>query len=967
MKVSAPESVSVDVAFTELQHLCRTARAGVPAPGARSLLLVDDAGDAARHVLARFRRDAMKDDRVLVAEGRCEPDVPAPYAPFSDIVASVAGWARQTDVALLEKYAGPLVSVVPRLADMDVLHGAVASRAGMAAHCFRGHRHELNEFFQGRDVSPWLTDAIVRFLLDASACQDQLVVICQDMQDADPQGLRIFRLLTRYAYSRSLVVCGVFRSPAAAVLGDVVESGDCRIISLVSSQGGRDVVSAAYRRLTPDAQRLLAAACALRRPADADDLWTMAQLETQETAANRITELTNAGLIDEWSDHRLAVPRHVRVVVDDLLDHRARPHLHAVALTLKGTRTDPYQHAYHADAANAEPATALRRAIETAWGACGYNAALHYAHRFIAVGAPGLQVDPRLLLFFLLNGAGAGAAADVQVADVLASPPGDANLGYLNQLRGYNAAFVTRDLDLALRHFRLAVDYCKRHGPSWNVGWIQNSMAFVLNQQGKTAEALTLEREAFDGARDHGRSHRFLSTILHLNLGRLHRSHAPGTATTLIRTSIERSAGELTVHHLLLSYLTLHNLAYMGGRQSDALAYLRLSVSLFNDQGVAFTKRMLPILSRRFTEQVGPLDADRLLVSDQMELCVAFNFASVHDALGQDVQASEYRRWLRRRLQELREHRCALASAVVGPRRMTVGTDDDQPRASVKVAPMKGLATHGDVLRVWTSADAADDAAAVLADGRPVAWLQTHSSPRAPFDSLVLLDPRSQRLRRRIVADLGQSDDAGAVLTLPDGAAWFDGVETGWPLVGQAGTLHRPFRDRVPGVQAIRARVHVVSPEGPCELGAVVAAFCERTTVPLLTILAFQVDGEEIATTATMAAKYLLETHIDLLVCDGMLVEKRRGVAAPDNIAELKPQFCGKFIDSADARSSRDGSGLLVSRGRRVRVALPSRRLLEQCDGQKTVAQLHAVHGDQGDVFTFFRRARLAGMVRFNL
>lgn len=966
MKVPPPESVSVDVAFTELQHLCRTARTGVAAPGTRSLVLLDDAGDAARHVLTRFRRDAMKHDRVMVAEGRCEPDVPAPYAPFSGIVASVAGWARQTDVALLKKYAGPLVSVVPRLADMDVLHGAVASRAGMAAHCFRGHRHELNEFFQGRDVSSWLTDAVVRFLLDASACQDQLVVICQDMQDADPQGLRIFRLLTRYAYSRSLVVCGVFRSPAVAVLGDIVESGDCRIISLVSSQAGRDVLTAAYRRLTPDAQRLLAAACTLRSPADADDLSTMAQFETQETAAVCITELTNAGLIDEWSDHRLAVPRHVRVVVDDLLDHRARLHLHTLALTLQDTRTDPYRHAYHADAANAEPAPALRRAIETAWGACGFTAALHYAHRFIAAGASGLRVDPRLLLFFLSNGAGAGAAADVQVADVLASPPEDANLGYLNQLRAYNAAFVTRDLDLALRHFRLAVDYCKRHGPSWNVSWIKNSMAFVLNQQGKTAEALTLEQEAFD-AHDHGRSDRFLSTILHLNLGRLHRSHAPGTATTLIRTSIERSAGELTVHHLLLSYSTLHNLAYMEGRQSDALAYLRLSVSLFNDQGVAFTKRMLPILSRRFAELVGPLDADRLLVSDQVGLCVAFNFASAHDALGQDVQASVYRRWLRRRLQELREHRYASASAVVGPERTKVGTDDDQSRASVTVAPMNDLATHDDVVRVWMSGDAAGDAAAALADRRSVAWLRTHSSLGAPFDSVVLLDPRSRRLRRRIMEDLGQPDDAGAVLTLADGAAWFDGVETGWPLVGQAGTLHSRFRDRVPGVQAIRARVYVVSPEWPYELGAVVAAFCERTTVPLLMALAFQVDGEEIATTVTMAAKYLLETHIDLLVCDGMLVEKRRGVAAPDNIAELKPQLCGKFIDLADARSSRDGSGLLVSRGRRVRVASPSRRLLEQCDGQKTVAQLHAVYDGQGDVFTFFRRARMDGMVRFEL
>jgi carbamoyltransferase len=169
--------------------------------------------------------------------------------------------------------------------------------------------------------------------------------------------------------------------------------------------------------------------------------------------------------------------------------------------------------------------------------------------------------------------------------------------------------------------------------------------------------------------------------------------------------------------------------------------------------------------------------------------------------------------------------------------------------------------------------------AQLLAEGLVVGWFQGRMEfgPRALGGRSILADPRGEDTQRRVNVKIKfrESFRPFAPSVLAERAdEWFglDGVESPYMLL-----VAPVLRQDIPAVTHVdgSARVQTVSQAADPRFHALLSAFEAETGCPVLVNTSFNVRGEPIVCTPADAIRCFLDTHMDILVLENILVDKR--------------------------------------------------------------------------------------------
>lgn len=218
-----------------------------------------------------------------------------------------------------------------------------------------------------------------------------------------------------------------------------------------------------------------------------------------------------------------------------------------------------------------------------------------------------------------------------------------------------------------------------------------------------------------------------------------------------------------------------------------------------------------------------------------------------------------------------------------GPRRRFTNRELMYSIRSYDDAVDRALGRHRDSLAIEERPDYCRVAAELIADGHIVGWFQGPSEigPRALGNRSILADPRGadmkDRLNRRVKLREGFRPFAPAVLN-EYSEEWF-GIKDSPFMLRVSGVL----KSGVPAVTHVdgTARVQTVSAEDNPAFHALIAAFHERTGVPLVLNTSFNIGGEPIVETPEDAIRSFLNTGLDCLIFPGRIVHKAGAAARP--------------------------------------------------------------------------------------
>jgi tetratricopeptide (TPR) repeat protein len=593
--------------------------------------------------------------------------------------------------------------------------------------------------------------------------------------------------------------------------------------------------------------------------------------------------------------------------------------------------------------------TALQASV-AAWNLSAYPQALHHAAHAFADPACAAAHDADLFLALLHYEAGNARDCDTHLRAALERSGDRFQRALLQRLAGYNGVFGLKEHAYGLELLASARDTLRAAGRLRDVGWIQNAMAFALMNLRRPAEAMALEEESLTMARLLPNADRYLVAILQLNLGRLHRKSSLDDAVGYFRQSLKDAEGQVDPMLLLLFYITLGNLYLSHDRAADALSYYRRAADVGMDRDLGgFSDRLFALTVHVFPALVA---AEPLILRvDAARLHLSLLMASAYRRLGVPAQALQQEAWVERELDRLGvEERPSLAAEAPA-------FAAEQVAVAAEAGFRTRLEAHAAQVSCRPLPFAGDDVARLLAAGESVAVLvpATDGVP-GEMESLVLFDPRRADVRRRILRDLGRSGVAGGVVALPGAVAVFPGADEEFPCVIQEASLLPEYVGAFTGVAPVRTRVRFI-PEDGGTLRRVLDGFATSTGVPFLAALALQVAGEEIAHDGALALKYFLETSIDHLLVDGLLVEKRHGPAARENFLPLRPRLLSTAYP-ATADTGGEGEAVLVVRRRRIRVGRGGADILPLCDGETPVERIVAAVGSGEEVHRFLHGLR---------
>ncbi|RMH01555.1 MAG: PqqD family peptide modification chaperone [Planctomycetota bacterium] len=258
----------------------------------------------------------------------------------------------------------------------------------------------------------------------------------------------------------------------------------------------------------------------------------------------------------------------------------------------------------------------------------------------------------------------------------------------------------------------------------------------------------------------------------------------------------------------------------------------------------------------------------------------------------------------------------------------------------------------------WVEATHCDQpaaaAAAALDAGEVVAWYRgpAEFGPRALGNRSILADPRRPEMVDRINAAIKKREAfrpfAPTVLA-EEADAWFAGV-TPSPYMSLTVPVRPERAERIPAVVHVdgTARIQTLAPGENEPFRAVIEAFRARTGLPLVLNTSFNIRGEPLVETPADALRSFLDSDLDLLVLEDRLVRKRP--FPTDRLSGLRPRH---LPGTAEQLSDQDGEPLgqrILCGGRSLEVSSLQLGLWEQCDGQRTFAELAAAFAEEWEV-----------------
>ncbi len=180
-------------------------------------------------------------------------------------------------------------------------------------------------------------------------------------------------------------------------------------------------------------------------------------------------------------------------------------------------------------------------------------------------------------------------------------------------------------------------------------------------------------------------------------------------------------------------------------------------------------------------------------------------------------------------------------------------------------------------------ADPAQEAAALLADGRIVGWFQgrAEAGPRALGNRSILADPRPAHMKDTLNHDVKHREAfrpfAPAVLAEKVGE-WFEPAHAS-PFMLLVLPIREDKRGQVPAVNHVdgTGRLQTVTEAANPLFYRLIEAFARRTGVPIVLNTSFNDKGEPIVCSPQDALRTYFGTGIDALVIGSNVLEKTPG------------------------------------------------------------------------------------------
>lgn len=205
-------------------------------------------------------------------------------------------------------------------------------------------------------------------------------------------------------------------------------------------------------------------------------------------------------------------------------------------------------------------------------------------------------------------------------------------------------------------------------------------------------------------------------------------------------------------------------------------------------------------------------------------------------------------------------------------------------------AVARDLGAWGGFLDLARSDDIAGDAADLLADGAVIGWVQGRSEfgPRALGNRSILADPRPAANKDRINAMVKKREGYRpfAPSVIEEAAhTYFDLPDDrhDYPFMNFVVPVRVEHRARLGAITHVdgTARLQTVSRDTNPAYWGVIAAFGQRTGVPILLNTSFNNNAEPIVDSVEDAVATFLTTDLDALVV-GPFLARKRAVAARD-------------------------------------------------------------------------------------
>jgi carbamoyltransferase len=197
---------------------------------------------------------------------------------------------------------------------------------------------------------------------------------------------------------------------------------------------------------------------------------------------------------------------------------------------------------------------------------------------------------------------------------------------------------------------------------------------------------------------------------------------------------------------------------------------------------------------------------------------------------------------------------------------------------------LKDFADRTEVVRFNGLADACNEAARLIAEGRVLGWYRGRMEfgPRALGHRSILADPGRPEMRDRINAMVKMREafrPFAPAVTLRQADRWFE-VAPGAELPFMITTVDvRPeYRAQLPAITHVNgsARLQTVSPRDNHEFHTLLEAVGKTTGREMVLNTSFNVKGQPIVNTPREAIETFLGTGIEFLFLENILVRRRK-------------------------------------------------------------------------------------------
>jgi carbamoyltransferase len=205
------------------------------------------------------------------------------------------------------------------------------------------------------------------------------------------------------------------------------------------------------------------------------------------------------------------------------------------------------------------------------------------------------------------------------------------------------------------------------------------------------------------------------------------------------------------------------------------------------------------------------------------------------------------------------------------------------------------------ITRLPALQDTCELAARFITSGQVVAWYRGRMEygPRALGHRSILADPGDPAMRDRLNAMVKMREafrPFAPAVTHEQVHHWFDvpaGTELPYMIFTVA--VREPYRSQLPAITHVNgtARVQTVHRSGNCEFHSLLGAVGKRSGREMVVNTSFNVKGQPIVNTPREAIETYLNTGIDALFLDDILIQRSASAAPVGTVAQHPWQYGG--------------------------------------------------------------------------